>query len=163
MSKVLLTSCSFSPGSRSFSLQKCIVEFLSRNFWCRMEAYTLPKVLKCFILLHDSVFKYQDMAACPGTWYKHMHLGLFPMPVSTICGILRKNSPGLKKEIELTDKSKWRVVGETRWHHNLRTCLLTLQNAFDKHYQKRKEIFCDLCSLIKVSIKHPIQEDSNGF
>lgn len=43
-----------------------------------------------------------------------MHLGLFPMPVSTICGIPRKKSPGLKKEIELRDKSKWRVVGETR-------------------------------------------------
>lgn len=43
-----------------------------------------------------------------------MCLGLFPMPASTICGIPRKKSPGLKKENELMDKSKWRVIGETR-------------------------------------------------
>lgn len=130
-SKELLTPCSFSPESRSFSLQKCIVKSLSRNFWCRMQTYTLTKLLKCFILLHDSGFKYQDMVACPETWYKYTCLGLFPMPVSTICGLLRKKSPGLKKEIELMDKSKWRVVRETRWHHNLRTSLLTLKNSFE--------------------------------
>lgn len=58
MSKVLLTSCSFSPGSRSFSHQKSIVESLSRNFCLRTDKHTLTKVLKCFILSHASVFKH---------------------------------------------------------------------------------------------------------
>lgn len=56
MSKVILTSCSFFPGSRSFSHRKSAVKSLSRNFWLRTD--NLAKVPKCFILSHDSVFKY---------------------------------------------------------------------------------------------------------
>lgn len=44
---------------------------------------------------------------------RNICLRLFPMSLSTIHGILRKKSPGLKKENELTDKKIWRLVGET--------------------------------------------------